>query len=51
MDVRDAVSKNLDLLVVADPDSMSGKAKKARTYGTRIMSERAFWKALRIAVD
>lgn len=29
----------------------SGKARKARPYGTRIIVERAFWKALGIDVD
>lgn len=49
--VKDAVTKALDLLVVADPDSLSGKAKKARAYGTRIMAERAFWHAVGVDVD
>ncbi len=44
--VRHAVTKELDLLVVADPDTQSGKAKKAREYGTRIMAEAAFWAAI-----
>ncbi|HEX5473578.1 MAG TPA: exonuclease domain-containing protein [Vicinamibacterales bacterium] len=46
-----SVTKKLDILVVADPHTMSTKAKKARHYGTRIMSERAFWRALGIAVS
>jgi DNA polymerase-3 subunit epsilon len=45
------VTKRLDVLVCADPDSVSGKAKKARSYGTRIMAERAFWKAIGVSVD
>jgi DNA polymerase-3 subunit epsilon len=45
------VTKKLDILVVADPDTESGKARKARDYGTRIMVERAFWEHLGIAVD
>ncbi|MEM9354288.1 MAG: exonuclease domain-containing protein [Planctomycetota bacterium] len=44
------VSKKLDLAVLADPDSMSGKAKKAREYGVRIMAERVFWRKLGIDV-
>lgn len=44
------VTKKLNLLVVTDPDSMSGKAKKARRYGTRIIAERAFWRKLGVAV-
>ncbi len=43
MIVRDSVTKKLDYLVVADPDSMSGKAKKARQYGIRIIAEPIFW--------
>jgi DNA polymerase III subunit epsilon len=46
--VANSVTKKLDILVVADPDSMSGKAKKARDYGTRIMAERVFWNAIGI---
>lgn len=48
--VRGGVSKKLDLLVVADPDTMSGKAKKARDYGTRIMAEATFWNAIGLQV-
>jgi DNA ligase (NAD+) len=33
-EVRDAVTKGLTYLVMADPDSTSSKAKKARDYGT-----------------
>lgn len=48
---RQAVEKGLDvggvkkastLVVAADPDSMSGKAKKARDYGVPIVDEDAF---------
>lgn len=48
---KPSVTKELDLLVVADPDTMSGKAKKARKLGTRIIAERAFWRKLGIQVD
>jgi DNA polymerase-3 subunit epsilon len=37
------VTKSVDILVVADPDTLSGKAKKARDYGVRIIAERPFW--------
>ena len=37
------VTKKLDYLVMADPDSLSGKAQKARKYGTRILAESVFW--------
>lgn len=49
--VRDGATKDLDILVAADPDSMSGKAAKARRYGTRIMSEGAFWSALGVQTE
>lgn len=43
MIVVKGVTKKLDFLVVADPDSMSGKARKARDYGIRILAEPVFW--------
>ena len=46
LDVRDRVTKDLEYLVVADPDSMSTKAKQARNYGIRIVAELVFWKKL-----
>lgn len=49
--VVDNVSKKLDLLVLADPESQSGKAKKARSYGVRILHEAVFWKSIGIDVD
>ena len=42
--VLDNVTKKLDLLVVADPDTASGKARKARQYGIRIIAESVFLK-------
>jgi DNA polymerase-3 subunit epsilon len=45
-----SVTKNLDILVVADPHTQSGKAKQARNYGTRIISERDFWAQLGVAI-
>ncbi len=39
------------ICVVADPDTQSGKAKEAREYGTRIMAEAAFWKAIGANVE
>jgi len=44
--IRDRVTKDLDILVVADPFSQSNKANAARRYGTRIMSEIAFFNLL-----
>lgn len=37
-----AVTKKAKLLVASDPNSLSGKANKARTYGVPIVSETAF---------
>jgi DNA polymerase-3 subunit epsilon len=51
LEIRTSVTKGLDLLVVADPDSMSGKARKARDYGTRIIAERSFWQSIGAPVD
>jgi len=48
--VRKGVTKNLDILVVADPDTETSKAVKARANGTRVMAEAAFWAALGISV-
>ena len=49
--VKGGVSKGLDLLVVADPDSQSAKARKARDYGTRVMAEQVFWSTIGITTD
>lgn len=51
MKVVRSVTKKLDYLVMADPDSMSGKAKKARSYGTRILAESTFWRAVGVQVQ
>lgn len=48
MIVKKGVTQSLDFLVCADPKSMSGKAKKAREYGIRIMAEGAFLRKLGI---
>lgn len=48
--VVESVTKKCDLLVLADPHSQSGKAKKARQYGIRIMHEAVFWKAIGVRV-
>jgi DNA polymerase III subunit epsilon len=44
--VAKSVTKKLDLLVVADPDSQSSKARKARDYGVRVMAAPVFWREL-----
>ena len=51
MIVRSGVSKKLDMLVLADPDSMSGKAKKARTLGVRLVAESVFWRMVGITPE
>lgn len=51
LEVLPRVTKKLDILVVADPLTLSTKAKTAREYGTRIIAEMAFWKAIGVAVD
>ncbi len=47
----DSLTKTTDILVVADPDTLSSKAEKARKYGTRIIAERAFWNEAGISID
>ena len=49
--VASNVTKKLDILVVADPNTQSGKAKKARNYGIRILSDVVFWRMAGITVD
>ena len=49
--VVNSVTKKLDILVTADPNSMSSKAKKARSYNIRIIAERAFWQKLQVEVS
>jgi DNA polymerase-3 subunit epsilon len=49
--VKSSVTKKLDMLIVADPNTQSGKAKKARQYGIRIIHEPIFWRLLGIKVD
>jgi len=51
MEIADSVTKKLDILVVADPHTQSGKARKARQYGKRIIHEPVFWQMLGVAVD
>jgi DNA polymerase-3 subunit epsilon len=45
--IKQGVSRILDLLVVADADSSSGKARKARELGIQIISEQGFLALLR----
>lgn len=39
---RPSVTKKVKLVVAADPDSLSGKARKAADYGIPIVTEEAF---------
>ncbi|MGY1840288.1 MULTISPECIES: exonuclease domain-containing protein [unclassified Modestobacter] len=41
-----SVSGKTDVLVCADPDSQSGKARKARALGVRVIGEAVFWESL-----
>ncbi|UCG17393.1 MAG: hypothetical protein JSV19_05045 [Phycisphaerales bacterium] len=50
MVVKKTVTKKLHYLVTPDPDSMSGKARKAREYGVRIIAEPVFWRMMGIQV-
>jgi DNA polymerase-3 subunit epsilon len=47
--VLSGVTKRLEILVVADPHTQSGKAKKAREDGTRIMAESVFFAELSLS--
>jgi DNA polymerase-3 subunit epsilon len=49
--VMTSVTKKLDVLVVADPHTQSTKAKKARDYGSRVLHEPVFWRALGVHVE
>lgn len=41
-EVRDSVTKDLDILVCADPNASSSKLQKAAKYGVKIMSYKDF---------
>lgn len=41
-----AVTKKVKLVVAADPDSLSGKARKARDYGIPVVTEDGFARML-----
>ena len=47
--VLNGVTHQLDLLVAADPESLSAKATKAREYGVRILTESVLWEKLGIS--
>jgi DNA polymerase-3 subunit epsilon len=49
--LRNGVTKNLDYLVVADPNTQSTKAQKARSYGVTLVSESAYWQMIGLQVE
>ena len=49
--IKTSVAKSLDILVVADPDTMSNKACKARELGIRIIAEAVFWRMMGVKTD
>jgi len=49
--LKSGVSKKLDYLVTADPNSLSGKARKARDYGVKILAEPVFWNMLGVNIE
>ena len=51
LEVRRGVSSDLDILVVADPNTQSTKARKARQVGTRVIAEMELWRQLGVAVS
>lgn len=51
MIVKKNVSKKLDYLVVADPHTQSGKAKKAKKYGIKILAEPEYWRLIGVNVE
>lgn len=51
MVVKSSVSKKLDILVLADPDSRSGKSKTADDLGVRKIAEPVFWRMLGVGID
>lgn len=51
MVVKSGVSKGLDYLVTADPNSLSGKSLKAKDYGVKIIAEPVFWTWMNFKVD
>jgi DNA polymerase-3 subunit epsilon len=50
-DVVDTLTKKVDLLVLADAASQSGKARKAAQYGVRRIAEPVFWRMAGVETD
>jgi DNA polymerase III subunit epsilon len=51
MIVKGNVSRKCDILVLADPDSRSGKSKLADELGVRKIAEPVFWRMLGVPID
>jgi DNA polymerase-3 subunit epsilon len=49
--IRKGVTKDLDYLVEADPNTQSSKAQKARSYGVTTISECAYWQMIGLQVE
>ncbi len=49
--VKSSVSAKLDILVLADPESQSGKSRKAAELGVRRIAEPVFWRLAGVPVD
>jgi DNA polymerase III subunit epsilon len=49
--VKSGISKKLDMLVVANPHTQSGKAKKARELNIPIIAEAVFWRMIGVQVE
>ncbi len=49
--VKHNVSRKCDIVVLADPDSRSGKSKLADELGVRKIAEPVFWRALGLQID
>ena len=51
LQVKANVSGRLDILVLADVESQSGKARKAAELGVRRIAEPVFWRLIGVPVD
>ena len=49
--VKSSVSTKCEILVLADPDSRSGKSKVADDLGIRKIAEPVFWRTLGVPID
>lgn len=49
--IKNGVSTKLDYLITADPNSLSGKARKAKELGIKVIAEPVFWNMIGISVE